>query len=64
MNFPQLSKSIYILGGGPSGLAAEDVDGPLHGVIPQGLPAHGPESIDAFAEIHRLGGQKDAALGG
>jgi len=26
------------------------------------VPAHGGESIDAFAEIHRLGGQTDAAL--
>jgi hypothetical protein len=43
---------------------AEDVDGAFKRVVPEHLPTHRPESVDAFAEIDGLDGQKDAALGG
>jgi hypothetical protein len=35
---------------------AEHIDGALEGVVAQGVPAHGRESINAFAKIHRFGG--------
>src|SRR6266705_2326799 len=35
---------------------AEHVDGALEGVVAQGVPAHGRESINAFTKIHRCGG--------
>jgi hypothetical protein len=43
---------------------AKDVDGALQGIVAEALATHGPEAIDAFAEIDGLRGHKDAALRG
>src|SRR5215471_20498962 len=43
---------------------AADIDGALQGVIAEALATHGPEAIDAFAEIDGFSGHKDAAVRG
>ena len=43
---------------------AEDVDGALQRVVAQALSAYSTEPINAFAEIDRFDGDKDAALRG
>ena len=43
---------------------AEDEDRATEGIVRSHLTAHGRESIDPFAEIDGLGGEKDAALRG
>jgi hypothetical protein len=43
---------------------SEDVDGAFKRVVPEHLPTHRTESVDACADIDGLDGHKDAALGG
>jgi hypothetical protein len=48
---------------GGGGAIAKDIDGAFERIISQALPTHGRESINTFAKVDGLGGNKDAALG-